>query len=88
MRKLSIFLVLVTAAVLVKPATSAAQGAVSQYPWCYERNFGGSRSCYYASYEQCQEEAFSRGGFCVRSPYYHPPAAGTPRVRSRHHRHS
>jgi hypothetical protein len=46
-----------------------AQSAYS-YPWCLERGIGGPRSCYYASYEQCRYEAFTRGGFCTQSPYY------------------
>lgn len=83
MRRLLISLGLVSSALLGTPAPSSAQYAVSQYPWCWEYKGGGPRSCYYATWEQCHEEAFIRGGFCVPSPYYRPRAA----VRSRDHRH-
>ena len=83
MRRLLISLGLVSSALLGTPATSSAQYAVSQYPWCWEYKGGGPRSCYYATWERCHLEAFYRGGFCIQSPYYRPPAA----VRSRGHRH-
>ena len=83
MRRLLISVGLVSSALLGAPAASSAQYAVSQYPWCWEMRAGGTRSCYYATWEQCRDEAFIRGGFCVPSPYYRPRAA----VRSRDHRH-
>lgn len=83
MRRLLISLGLVSSALLGTPATSLAQYAVSQYPWCWEVRGGGTRSCYYATWEQCHDEAFIRGGFCIPSPYYRPGAA----VRLRGHRH-
>jgi hypothetical protein len=86
MRGTMILLILVMAALLGRPTISTAQNAVSQYPWCLQRA-AGPRSCYYASYEQCRDEALSRGGFCIQSPYYHGPAAGAA-VRPRHRRHS
>jgi len=64
---MSIF-VLVTA-LLVADRSALAQSAYS-YPWCLERGIGGPLSCYYTSYEQCWNEAFTRGGFCKESPYY------------------
>jgi hypothetical protein len=83
MRRLLISLRLVCSASLGTPATSSAQYAVSQYPWCWEHKGGGARSCYYATWEQCNLEAFYRGGFCIPSPYYRQQ----PAVRSRGHRH-
>jgi Protein of unknown function (DUF3551) len=83
MNRLLTSLGLVFSALLGTPVTSLAQYAVSQYPWCWEIKAGGPRSCYYATWQQCQDEAFIRGGFCVPSPYYHPRDA----VRLRDHRH-
>jgi hypothetical protein len=47
------------------------------YPWCIQlsQGRGATRSCYYATWEQCYNDAFYRGGVCVPSLYYHPPAA-------------
>jgi hypothetical protein len=87
MRKFLISSGLVASVLLGTPATSLAQAAVSQYPWCFELGVGGARNCYYATWDQCHVEALTRGGFCVQSPYYHPPAAA-PRaqVSPRHRR--
>lgn len=89
MRRLLISLGLISSVLLGIPATSLAQNAVNQYPWCWELKAGGTRSCYYATWEQCHTEAFTRGGFCVQSPYYQPQAAVKQRagVPPRHHRH-
>jgi len=83
-------LVLVAVALLGDTLPTAAQSAVSAYPWCLERGAAGPRSCYYASYEQCRYEAFTNGGFCVRSPYYRGPdgASGRSPAHPRRHRNS
>jgi hypothetical protein len=67
--RLLISIVVLAAALLGAGRSVLAQSAYS-YPWCLERGIGGPRSCYYASYEQCRYEAFTRGGFCTQSPYY------------------
>jgi hypothetical protein len=72
MTRLSISIFAVSTAVLVADRSALAQQAVSRYPWCLERGIGGPRSCYYSSFEQCWQEAFTRGGFCTESPYYLP----------------
>jgi hypothetical protein len=89
MSKFLISLGLAASALLGLPATSLPQNAVSQYPWCWEYGIGGPQSCYYATWDQCHVEMVTRGGFCVQSPYYHPPGASAPRasVPARHHRH-
>ena len=69
MTRLSMSIVALVTALLVEDRTALAQSAYS-YPWCLERGIGGPRSCYYSSYEQCWNEAFTRGGFCKESPYY------------------
>jgi hypothetical protein len=56
-------------ALLAADRSALPQSAYS-YPWCLERGIGGPLSCYYSSYEQCWNEAFTRGGFCKESPYY------------------
>jgi len=53
--------VLVTALLVTDRSVLAQQSAYS-YPWCLERGIGGPRSCYYSSYEQCWQEAFTRLG--------------------------
>jgi Protein of unknown function (DUF3551) len=78
MRRLLISLGLVSSALLGAPATSSAEDAHSKYAWCWE----GPRSCYYATWEDCQREIIGRGGFCIQSPYYHPQPAV--RLRPRH----
>jgi Protein of unknown function (DUF3551) len=70
MTRLSISILPLAAVLLVADRSAWAQQAVSRYPWCLERGIGGPRSCYYSSYEQCWQEAFTRGGFCTQSPYY------------------
>ena len=67
--RLLISIVVLAAALLGAGRSVLAQSAYS-YPRCLERGIGGPRSCYYASYEQCRYEAFTRGGFCTQSPYY------------------
>ena len=72
-------------ALLITDQSALAQSAYS-YPWCLERGIGGPLSCYYSSYEQCWQEAFTRGGFCKESPYYRRPdrlAKEAPRHRQR-----
>jgi len=70
MTRLSVSIFTLATAFLVAGHSALAQQAVSQYPWCLERGIGGPRSCYYSTYEQCWQEAFTRGGFCTESPYY------------------
>jgi hypothetical protein len=48
-------------ALLVADQSALAQRAVYSYPWCLERGKGGPRTCYYSSYEQCWQEAFTWG---------------------------
>lgn len=68
---LSLFLI--TAAIIGRPETTYAQSPES-YPWCGTRYIfsGGSRSCYYTSWEQCMATMSGAGGLCTQSPYYHP----------------
>jgi hypothetical protein len=89
MTRLSIPMFALPAVFFIADHSALAQQAVSQYPWCLERGIGGPRSCYYTSYEQCWQEAFTRGGFCTESPYYRPKQdrrAGTNAQRHRRHR--
>jgi uncharacterized protein DUF3551 len=81
--------VLVTALLVTDRSVLVQQSAYS-YPWCLERGIGGPRSCYYSSYEQCWQEAFTRlgGGFCTESPYYRPnPDRFVGKEAPRHRRH-
>jgi hypothetical protein len=91
MSRLFISIFILVTALLVADRPASAQSAYS-YPWCLERGIGGPLSCYYSSYEQCWNEAFTRGGFCKESPYYLGNQdrfvhTETPR-RRRHHHHS
>lgn len=70
MTRLSISILVLITALQAANRSALAQQSVSSYPWCLERGIGGPRSCYYASYEQCRYEAYTRGGFCTQSPYY------------------
>jgi len=88
MTRLAISIFVLAAVVPVAGGSALAQSAYS-YPWCLERGIGGPRSCYYASYEQCRYEAYTRGGFCTESPYYRgnqdrPVGVKTPRHRHHH----
>jgi hypothetical protein len=59
------------------------------YPWCavYPRT-AGARSCYYNSYELCVKTMkIGIGGYCMPSPFYRGPAAGTEPARQRYGRH-
>jgi hypothetical protein len=39
------------------------------YPWCVqEPGFGGSLSCRFASYQQCQATVSGQGGGCTQNP--------------------
>jgi len=91
MRRLLIWSAFAVAASFSTPTTSFAQTAISQYPWCWEMEVGGSRQCYFATWDLCHQEAFYRGGYCIQSPYYKPsPAAAVPRAAAppRHRRHA
>jgi hypothetical protein len=59
---------------------ASAQSAYS-YPWCGKSRLeeGGATSCYFASYQQCMTTLSGIGGYCYRSPYYHPTRV--PRTR-------
>jgi Protein of unknown function (DUF3551) len=59
MTRLSILIFALATAVLVADQSALAQQSVSSYPRCLERGIGGPRSCYYSSYEQCWQEAFT-----------------------------
>jgi Protein of unknown function (DUF3551) len=86
MARLMISIFALATALLVADRSALAQQAVSRYPWCLERGIGGPRSCYYSSYEQCWQEAFTRGGFCTQSPYYRGNQRQVPEA-PRHRRH-
>jgi hypothetical protein len=89
MTRLSISIFALATALLVADRSALAQQSVSSYSRCLERGIGGPRSCYYASYEQCRYEAFTRGGFCTPSPYYRgnqDRSAGGEAPRHRRHR--
>jgi Protein of unknown function (DUF3551) len=68
MTRLWLLIVALAAGLLVADRLALAQQSVSSYPWCLERGIGGPRSCYYSSYEQCWQEAFTRGGSARRVP--------------------
>jgi hypothetical protein len=87
MRLPIVSLALVAVALLGDTLPTAAQSAVSAYPWCLERGAAGPRSCYYSSYEQCRYEAFTNGGFCIQSPYYRGPAGSSGRSPGHPRRH-
>jgi hypothetical protein len=80
MTRLSISIFALATALLIADRSALAQQAVYRYPWCLERGIGGPRSCYYSSYEQCWQEAFTRGGFCTQSPYYRGNQRQVPEV--------
>jgi hypothetical protein len=74
-RKLIIALFFVAAAALLGETQSSNAQSAYSYPWCAiyfsGGNFGGgSRSCYYTSWEQCMTTMSGIGGNCVQSPYY------------------
>jgi Protein of unknown function (DUF3551) len=80
----------IAAGMLGATQVARAQSAHS-YPWCavYQtKESGGTRSCYFASYEQCMVTYSDHSAICVPSPYYHGQAAvaAVPAVRPRHHR--
>jgi hypothetical protein len=86
MRPLMLSLFLIAAALLGEMQAASAQSAYS-YPWCahvYSR--GGPTSCYFKSYEQCRTTLMGVGGYCYKSPYYHPAAPAQPSVQPRRHR--
>jgi hypothetical protein len=70
MTRLWISIFALAAALMIVDRSALAEQSVSAYPWCLERGIGGPRSCYYSSYEECWQEAFTRGGFWTQSPYY------------------
>jgi hypothetical protein len=89
MRLPMLSLFLIAAALLAETKASSAQAAYA-YPWCavyQNKDSGGMRSCYYASYEQCMLTFSDHSAICVPSPYYHAQAVAAPAARVRHRRH-
>jgi uncharacterized protein DUF3551 len=83
-------LFLIAASLFGETQATSAQSAYS-YPWCavYQmKDSGGTKSCYYTSYQQCMLTYSDHSAYCVRSPYYLGPVAATPAARLRHRRHS
>ena len=78
----AILCALALAAWTIPAAVSHAQSPYS-YPWCGLYRFGGARSCYYNSYEQCMETYRPAGGFCSRNTVYRGPAADAQTRRKR-----
>jgi len=82
MRTTVFSLALISLALLSQTQSGNAQSPTS-YPWCavYDSSSGagGSRSCYYTSYEQCMTTILPIGGYCIRSPYYQPSRRRSPR---------
>jgi Protein of unknown function (DUF3551) len=79
MRLPSLRLFLIATALLGEIQVASAQSAYS-YPWCL-RSFAypGATSCYFKSYEECMTSLLGRGGYCIKSPYYHlAPATASP----------
>ena len=44
----------------------------NEYAWCAVNSSSDSRSCYYTSYQQCQEANSGLSVFCVANPRYRP----------------
>jgi hypothetical protein len=89
MRAPMLSIVVLTAALFGEIQGASAQSAYS-YPWCSRQNMreGSTTSCYFTSQEQCMTTLSGIGGWCYRSPFYHPsPASPTvhPPRRSRAH---
>jgi hypothetical protein len=54
--------------------TQAISGQSSnEYAWCAVAASSDSRSCYYTSYQQCQEANSGLSEFCVANPRYRRP---------------
>jgi hypothetical protein len=67
-----VVIALAVSALAAETMPAAAQSPYS-YPWCLRGARGGSMSCYFRSYQECRITASGRGGWCMRSPYYHGP---------------
>jgi hypothetical protein len=76
----AIWCALAAAAWAAPVAVSHAQSPYN-YSWCGAYRFGGARSCYFNSYEQCIASMRPAGGFCSQNPAYRGPAAGTAQTR-------
>jgi Protein of unknown function (DUF3551) len=72
MRQPAVFVVGLTILALAAATVPAAAQSAYSYPWCLKGGRGGM-SCYFTSYQQCRATLSGRGGFCMRSPYYHGP---------------
>jgi hypothetical protein len=88
--KLAVPVLAVVAVFAATPTSGHAQSAYS-YPWCavYPRAIGGY-ACYYRTYELCMNTTRGIGGYCMQSPFYRGPEAGSPSTsrRQRHGRHA
>jgi hypothetical protein len=87
--KLAIPALVVVATLAAAHTPGHAQTAYS-YPWCavYPRT-PGTNACYYKSYESCMKTMRTGiGGYCMQSPFYRGPAAGTEPARRRYGRHT
>jgi hypothetical protein len=70
------------AAVIFASPPASAQSPYS-YPWCakyFSRVY--ATSCYYTSWQQCQDTISGIGGYCFQSPYYHASVLAARRWRS------
>jgi hypothetical protein len=83
MRVVLAALTVVTVTGLMDPRPGYAQNA----PWCatyYERG-GGTRTCGFASWQQCQASVSGVGGFCSPNPAFQPGYGYAPGPRSRNY---
>jgi hypothetical protein len=74
------WLFLIAASLLGEIQAASAQSPTT-YPWCLRYfAYDGANSCYFTSYQQCMTALASRGGYCIKSPYYHPAPTTAPQV--------
>jgi Protein of unknown function (DUF3551) len=80
MRPPILWLFLIAAPLLGEIQAASAQSPTT-YPWCLRYfAYDGANSCYFTSYQQCMTALASRGGYCIKSPYYHPAPTTAPQV--------
>jgi hypothetical protein len=86
MRLLILSLVLANSALMSTTDPVSAQSPYS-YPWCSRQTTreSSTTSCYFTSQQQCMTTISGIGGYCYRSPYYHPARyqSGSSRAGSR-----
>ena len=74
MTRMPIIVLFVVATALIGETQPSNAQSVYSYPWCSLGDSKDSRSCYYASWEQCMTTMSGIGGNCIPSPYYHLPS--------------